>query len=243
MSTEVISVRDVASVSDVADMLTRHRITAVAVVDRFDAVIGVVSWTDLTNKIGFDALEGDEPSGRRVGPQRWRRSEAIAADVMSAPPVTIGPDTSLAAAGRTMHRRDVGRLLVIDDRKRLVGIVTRTDLLKVHARLDSVIREEVVQTVLRRTLMIEAGTVKVAVDDGVVILTGGVGRKTTALAAAGLAETVPGVTSVVDRLTFDLDDTLAGRVAIPGKTGTERVSLSAATSPRVRRLSDASQHS
>jgi hypothetical protein len=137
----------------------------------------------------------------------------------------------------------VGRLLVIDDGERLVGMVTRTDLFKVHARLDAGIRDEVLQTVLRRTLMIEADAVKVAVDDGVVTLTGGVGRKTIALAAAGLPETVPGVTSVVDRLTFDLDDTLAGRVAIPGKTGTERVSLSAATSPRARRSSDEPQYS
>jgi CBS domain-containing protein len=127
---------------------------------------------------------------------------------MSAPAIIVGPNASLSTAGRAMHRRNVGRLLVVDEQDRLMGIVTRTDLLKVHARLDAVIRDEVMQAILRRTLMIETGTVEVAVVDGVVTLTGGIGRKTTALAAAGLTESVPGVTAVVDQLTFDIDDTL-----------------------------------
>jgi hypothetical protein len=128
---------------------------------------------------------------------------------MSAPPLTIGPDASLPAAARLMYRRNVGRLLVVDDNGRLRGIVTRSDLLKVHARLDAVTRDEVMQRVLRRTLMIEPGAVQATVDDGVVTLTGRAARRTTALAAARLTEAVAGVTGVVDRLAFDIDDTAA----------------------------------
>ena len=102
-----------------------------------------------------------------------------------------------------MHRHNVGRLLVTDRANRLIGIVTRRDLLRVHARLDAVITDEVAQRILRRTLMIEPGSVKVAVDDGVVTLTGRTGHKSTALAAVGLTEAVAGVTGVVDRLAFD----------------------------------------
>jgi hypothetical protein len=65
------------------------------------------------------------------------------------------------------------------------------------------------QRVLRRTLMIEPGTVQATVDEGVVTLTGRTARRTTALAAARLTEAVAGVTDVVARLTFDLDDTVA----------------------------------
>jgi hypothetical protein len=51
--------------------------------------------------------------------------------------------------------------------------------------------------------------VQAIVDDGVVTLIGRVVRKTTALAAAQLSEAVAGVTGVIDRLTFDIDDTAA----------------------------------
>jgi hypothetical protein len=91
----------------------------------------------------------------------------------------------------------------------LKGIVTRRDLLKIHGRLDAVIRDEVLQRILRRTLMIEPGAVRVTVNDGEVTLAGNTGRTTTALAAVGLTEGVAGVTGVVDRLTFDIDDTAA----------------------------------
>jgi hypothetical protein len=135
--------------------------------------------------------------------------EGTAAEVMSAPALTITADASLPAAARVMYRRGVGRLLVVDHDNRLRGIVTRSDLLKEYARLDAVIRDEVAQRVLRDTLGIRPGAVRATVDEGVVTLTGRTDRKTTALAAARLTAAVPGVTDVVDRLTFDADDTVA----------------------------------
>jgi CBS-domain-containing membrane protein len=128
---------------------------------------------------------------------------------MSAPALTVGADASLPAAARVMHRRGVGRLLVVDRDGRLRGIVTRSDLIKVHARLDAVIRDEVLQRVLHGTLMIRPGAVQATVDDGGVTLTGRTTRRSTAVAAVRLTEAVPGVTDVVDQLAFDIDDTVA----------------------------------
>ena len=98
-----------------------------------------------------------------------------------------------------------------------MGIVTRRDLLKVHGRLDPVIRDEVMQDVLRRTLMIEPGSVQASVDDGEVTLNGHTRHNTTAHAAVGVTEAVAGVTGVVNHLTFDTDDTddTGGAVATP----------------------------
>jgi CBS domain-containing protein len=214
MTTEVITAPDDTPVAEIAAILVGHRISAVPIVDRFDAVVGVVSWTDLLDKTGIAEPGRDRRVGwwRRSAPPSPRWPEATAMQVMSAPPVTIAPDTSLPAAARVMYRRNVGRLLVVDGNGRLRGIVARSDLLKVHARLDAVIRDEVMQQVLRRTLMIEPGAVQATVDDGVVTLTGHTARKTTALAAVQLTEAVAGVTAVVDRLTSALDDT----VTVPG---------------------------
>jgi CBS domain-containing protein len=210
MDTEVITARDDTSYAEIAALLTGKRISAVPIVDQFDVVVGVVSWTDLHDKIKI----GDPDATVRVS--WWRRKAApllwwpagTAAEVMSTPPLTIGPDASLATAARVMYRRDVGRLLVVDDIGRLRGVVSRSDLLKVHGRMDAVIRDEVMEQVLRRTLMIEPGTIQATVDEGVVTLTGHTARRTTSLAAARLTEAVAGVTDVVDRLTFDLDDTI-----------------------------------
>jgi CBS domain-containing protein len=217
MTTQVVTAPDTASITEIAAVLAGRRISAVPIVDRFDVVIGVVSWTDLHDHI--DAGEPDHHVRGRF--LRWRRSPrsrshgGTAADVMSTPPLAIGPDASLAAAGRAMHRRKVDRLLVTGDDGRLLGIVTRGDLLKVHGRLDAVIRDEVTQRILRRTLMIEPGAAWATVDDGLVTLTGRTVRKTTALTAVGLAEAVPGVTGVVDRMAYEVDDTVRAPASPP----------------------------
>jgi CBS domain-containing protein len=220
MTTNVITVPEGMRVRQVAAVLAGRGINAVPVVDRFDAVVGVVSWTDLRDAVDAGGL--GEPAGRPARRLRRtlrpRRKDASAVEVMSAPPVTIGADVSLAAAARRLHRRRIGRLLVVDRQGRLTGIVTRGDLLKVHGRLDPVIRDEVTHRILHRTLGLPAGAVRVAVDDGVVTLAGRTARRTTALAAVGLVEAVPGVTGVVDRLAFDVydvDDAAAGPAPRP----------------------------
>ena len=139
MTTEVITAPHDASVADIVALLTERQITAVPIVDRFDVVLGVVSWTDLRRKIDIGAPDGDSRAARwrRWVPPPVRWPEGTAAEVMSAPALTVGADASLPAAARVMHRRGVGRLLVVDRDNRLRGIVTRSDLIKVHARLDA----------------------------------------------------------------------------------------------------------
>jgi CBS domain-containing protein len=207
MTIDVITAPDDALIAEVAAILAERGISAVPIVNQFDVVVGVVSWTDLHPMIrpGEDSTRGGWLRRDRAAQVGWPDLEAV--QVMSAPPVTVGPDASLAAAGRLMHRHNIGRLLVTDPANRLLGIVTRRDLLKVHARLDAVIRDEVTHRILRRILMIEPGSVQVAVHDGVVTLIGRMRHKSTALAAAGMTAAVAGVTEVVNQLAFDTDDT------------------------------------
>jgi hypothetical protein len=63
-----------------------------------------------------------------------------------------------------------------------------------------------VQEVLRRRMWIHPEQVRVHVDDGTTVLTGAVGRRSTAGIATRLARTVPGATRVVDRIRYDFDD-------------------------------------
>ncbi|MEH1130649.1 CBS domain-containing protein [Micromonospora sp. CPCC 206061] len=209
MARDVITVRDDALIPQIAAVLAERQISAVPVVDRFETVTGVISWTDLRDTVETTAA-GSEVTGRwwPVTRQRLRWPNVSAVDVMSAPPVTVMPNASLATAGRLMRRRKVGRLLVVDDQARLMGIITRSDLFRVHDRPDAVIRDEVTQRILHRELKIPTADVVAAVDDGVVTLTGHTDRRTTALAAVAMTAAVPGATDVVDEITYHSDDTL-----------------------------------
>jgi len=204
MTRDVVTLPEDASPGDVAALLAERGISGVPIVDRYDVVIGVVSWTDVLRNIEFGGDTRSRVANRPVG---WRNAKQVAIDMMSAAPVTIAPNASLAAAGRAMHQRNLSRLLVVDSRHRLLGLVTRRDLLTPFSRLDSVVEDDIKQHVLRGVLHLAPRSVEVRVDDGVATLTGRTDRRTTALAAAALTEAVPGVAAVVDDLTFDADDT------------------------------------
>jgi CBS domain-containing protein len=214
-TTDLITAPDGSSLGDTAAMLTTHQISAVPIVDRFNVAIGILSWTDIGETIEREERRSPTTRGwfRRRGKSQSRWRSRASTGVMTAPPVNIGPDASLSAAGRVMHHRSINRLLVVDHVDKLVGVVTQRDLLKIHSRLDAVIRDEVRQRVLRRTLMISPDAVRVVVDDGVVTLTGRVDRKSTVPAAVGLTAAVAGVTGVIERLAFDTDDTTPGAAA------------------------------
>ncbi|SCL27589.1 CBS domain-containing protein [Micromonospora inyonensis] len=128
---------------------------------------------------------------------------------ISAVPVVDGfRRASLPAAARLMDREQVKRLPVLDDLGRLVGIVTRSDLLRVHLRQDAEIREDVVQEVLRRVLAVQDGLVTVRVRHGEVTLDGRVDRRSSADLAVRLAGQVSGVTRVNSTLGYEQDDTV-----------------------------------
>nr|BFE74362.1 hypothetical protein GCM10020092_076630 [Actinoplanes digitatis] len=105
-----------------------------------------------------------------------------------------------------MDREAVKRLPVVDDLGRLIGIVSRGDLLKVHLRPDDEIRADVESGVLRTSLVEDAAKVRVAVRDGLVTLTGRVDRFSTKAIADRLIRRVPGVVAVADELEYDYDD-------------------------------------
>ncbi|MFR9777893.1 CBS domain-containing protein [Micromonospora sp. MS34] len=209
MTTDVATVGEETPYRQIVDVLIRRGISAVPVVDSFDRVLGVVSEADLLHKVE----RAGHPDGRRVFEGRRRRTvrekagALVAGDLMTAPAVTTTPRASLPAAARLMDREVVKRLPVLDDLGRLVGIVTRGDLLRVHLRTDAEIREDVVQQVLRRVLAVRDGLVTVQVRDGEVTLDGRLDRRTAVELAGRLAAQVAGVVQVHNTVGYDVDDT------------------------------------
>ncbi|MET8360916.1 CBS domain-containing protein [Micromonospora sp. NPDC005171] len=126
---------------------------------------------------------------------------------MTAPAATTDPEATLSAAARLMDREQVKRLPVLDDLGRLVGIVSRADLLRVHLRSDAEIRGDVVQEVLHRVLAVRDGLVTVEVRHGDVTLAGRLDRRSAVDLAGSLA--VSGVVRVTNAIAYDADDTVA----------------------------------
>ncbi|SCF24521.1 CBS domain-containing protein [Micromonospora mirobrigensis] len=220
MTTDVATVRENTAYREVVDALTGRRVTAAPVVDGGRRVLGVVSEADLLHKV---ELLG-QPHERRVFPGSRRRQARIkadatlAADLMTAPAITVGPDATLVEAARLMTGRRVKRLPVVDDLGRLVGIVTRGDLLAVHLRPDDDIRRDVVQEVLHRVLALPDTAVDVTVREGVVTLTGQLDRWSTVHLALRLSAQVSGVVQVVDALGYAVDDAPMAALRLGGST-------------------------
>ncbi|MFY1668639.1 CBS domain-containing protein [Plantactinospora sp. WMMB334] len=207
MTTEVAAVPEDATYRAVVDLLAERRISAVPVVDVAGRVVGVVSEADLVYKVEFAGAvtrRRKYPTRRRS--PREKGGARVAGELMSSPVVTTGPQTSLHAAARLMTEKGVKRLPVVAEDGALIGIVSRSDLLKVHLRPDEELRHDIADGLLLRTLWLEPLAVEVAVDGGLVTLRGRLDRRSLAELTVQLVAAVPGVVGVEDHLTYDLDD-------------------------------------
>jgi CBS-domain-containing membrane protein len=202
MTTHVIAVRKNASFKDMAARLREHRVSAFPVLDEDNKVVGVVSEADLLTK---EALEFN--SAGKVGSMLHHREQAkaagtTAADLMTKPPVTIGPNDFVSQAARLMYARKVKRLPVVDDDGRLIGIVSRADVLSVYSRPDEDIRHDITEGVILDTLLCDPSRLTVAVKDGIVTIEG---MPETASVGHDMIEEihhVEGVVAVRDRLNY-----------------------------------------
>jgi CBS domain-containing protein len=168
MSTHVVAIRPTAGYKEMAVTLREQRISAFPVIDEAGQVIGVVSESDLLVK---EALEGTVPGTLQGLTQRHVRSQVTgltAADLMTRPAVTIGPDEPVSHAARLMYGRRVKRLPVIGADGTLIGIVTRSDVLSVYRRPDTEIRDEITKDLIIGTFLCDPVRFDVIVKDGVV---------------------------------------------------------------------------
>jgi len=198
MSTNVVTAAPQASISELAGLLTRERISAVPIVADDGRAVGIVSEADLMARI---------PGAGRAPRHKATPTAADATDLMSRPVHTAAPDELLSTAARRMRTRNIKRLLVTDQAGRPVGVVSRADLMRLYTRGDDAIERDVTQQVLGRTLWIDPRHVRAGVDAGVVTLTGEVGRRSTAAMAGRLSADVPGVLGVVNDIAYGFDDT------------------------------------
>ena len=202
MTRDVVVVRRGTPLKAIARQLAEHRISAMPVLDEEDRLVGLVSEADLMKRERFGLAD----ARRRRRLRRRQVTGDSAKDLMSVPVITIAPETDVSRAARLMDTRGLKRLVVVDAEHRLVGIVSRADLVRVFLREDDEIRREIVSDVLVRLLWADPELVNVRVDDGVVTLSGRLGQRSQIPVAVRLTRAVDGVVDVVNRLGYTVDD-------------------------------------
>jgi CBS domain-containing protein len=202
MNTEVITVGPSARLKDVARLLVEQRISGVPVLDEDGTVLGVVSEADILVKergragttLFHRALELDTES------EKYGARDA--ADAMTTPAVTIRPTRSVSEAASLMLERGVNRLPVVDPHGRLVGIVTRADLVRAFVRDDAEIEREIRDDVVLKTCWRSPDRFHLEVRNGEVTLDGRVADADAADMLLRFVERVPGVVNVRSQLSW-----------------------------------------
>ena len=187
MTTPVVTVRPDTPAKEAARLLASRGFTALPVVDD-DTVLGIVTEADLIDgQILPDprSLIGDDPP-----PPPAPRAHLVA-DAMTSDPVVVASTTDAVEVARVMLERHLRTLPVVDD-GRLVGIVTRRDLLRTIARHD----RDIAQDVRHRLAIACRGSWNVDVTDGVVTLSTDRADASERHVAQVVAAALPGVLGV-----------------------------------------------
>ena len=210
MTRTVVVVSESASFKDIVRRMHEYRVSALPVVDDDDRLVGIVSEADLILKEDPELEDGAHLfEGRHRRHERRKAAGLTSRELMSSPVVTIGPGATLGEAAGLMHRKSVKRLPVVGGGGRILGILSRADLLKVFLREDDEIEREIREDVIRRTLWIDPDTVSVSVRDGVARLEGQLERRSLIPMIEQLVVAVEGVVGVEEHLSYVVDDTVA----------------------------------
>ena len=138
MTSDPVCIGPSGTIRELAQLFEKHEISGAPVVDQTGKVVGVISKTDLIRQCaeGTDAIppaylfevlseQGDEEETSEVIPEPLVCVE----DFMTEDPLLVGPELSAAAVARMMFERRIHRVIVTDDEKFPIGIITSMDLL------------------------------------------------------------------------------------------------------------------
>jgi CBS domain-containing protein len=204
MTTDVATTTPDVLLKDAAVELVRRKISGMPVVDDDLHVLGILSETDILAKEGTEHKNGGFLQWLVDPGDPWvaARFDAVTVgDAMSTPARTITAGRHVAEAATIMLDEDVNRLPVVDSDGKLIGLVSRGDLVRAFARSDDEILEEIEEDVIRKVMWLSPSSVGVTVTNGVVTLSGEVASEADAELLPTFARKVPGVVDVTSSLT------------------------------------------
>lgn len=214
MTKTVVAVGPDAPFKQIVRSMMENGATALVVVVDGGPLVGIVSEGDLILKEDPDLENGGYLlESRRHRSKRAKAAGLVAKELMTSPVTFVGPEETLGETAHLMHTRGVKQLPVVDREGRVVGLVSRKDLLTVFLRSDEDVRGDVERAISDDTLPIDLSLVRVEVRDGCVRLEGDVELASQVPRAVRRANAVEGVVAVENRLFFRVDDTDRGAAA------------------------------
>ena len=172
MTTDVISVSPDTLIKDAARLMFRHRVSGLPVCDDTSCLVGIITEADfLRIEVAREEAEDPQPI-ETVG------------QVMNRGVITVQPHASIADAAKVMVFQDVKRLPVVDVEDRMLGIISRLDVVAAFTRPDEVIEDEIREDLIRRVLFVDPDDLDVSVVDGVVTFSGEIGTRNEARACS-----------------------------------------------------------
>jgi CBS domain-containing protein len=205
MSSPAITAGPEATFAELAQLLLVNDISGLPVVDADGALVGIVTEADLVAKeaYGFrrrrslgliaDFLRDRDPEWVRKGSGRTAR------EVMTASPTTVSPDDDLAVAARRMLEEKHKRLPVVEG-GRVVGLLSRHDLLRPFSRSDRELLSEIESLLQDVWRVPERHGVAASVSAAVVSLEGTTQWPSDAAIIERLVAAIPGVVAVDSHL-------------------------------------------
>ena len=132
MVTNVVAVKKDADLHETARLLSEHRISGLPVIDDENRVIGVISEADLLLLAGMKREHSFRDILRSVlgEPLPVRKSGNRVHHVMSFPPITAKADDSVGDVANILDKRRIKRLPVVNDDGKLIGIISRADIVR-----------------------------------------------------------------------------------------------------------------
>lgn len=189
MTQPVVTARTDTAIPDAAGLLAEHGITSLPVLDDDDRVVGIISEVDMIR----NRMPHDPRSHLRPEPHEQPDPARLVRDVMSDTVICLGESADTADLAALMVDNNVRAVPIIDG-SRLVGIVSRRDLLRTLIRDDAAITDEVRQRLADYAG--ESGRWHVGVADGVVTIRGHFEDDAQREIVTVLARTVPGALRV-----------------------------------------------
>jgi CBS domain-containing protein len=209
MTRDVVSVTPQTPLKEVARLMAKHGISGLPVCNPDGSVVGVVTEGDiLVKEVGLRPGRGGPLAWLVDGSDVTKMRKALArtaGEAMTSPPVTTSPWRTVSEAARVMLDRGVNRLPVLDG-TRLVGILSRADLVRAFKRSDEDIAREIDEEAIGESLWVSRDDVRIDVRNGEVTVRGRVKARSDAGLLVAFVSTVPGVVGVRSELEWDTDD-------------------------------------
>lgn len=217
MTPEVITVGRDTSLKEAARRMIEAAVSGLVVTDGSGALVGVITEAD------FVKTESERRAGKRARLLRWfsrnepevSDTERLVGDVMTPEVITLGSEADHAEAARLMRKAGVKRIPIVDEEGRLIGILSRSDIMRAFARPDADIVAEIEDHVMGDVLWIDPRRATIRCIEGNLVLSGRLETKSDVTLLEALARRVDGVVSLASHLEWEIDNTKLEMVPPP----------------------------